>query len=138
MRLYIQLSKTYIRLDEFIDTWLLPSISKFLKAKIAMHRQILVNYSNLFPDLQLYADLIDACNNLIVYHKHNMDELIITIDPNKFNKDITAKLYDICALINFGSIECPALPIFTEVFDYFAQNFWLFFNDYQVGILPCP
>ena len=138
MRLYIQLSKPYVDLDIFITNWLLPSISKILKSKIQSHKQLFINYSHLFPEKELYTDLLDACNNLVVYHKNNLNDLIITIDPNKTNKENTVKLYDLCALINFGSIECPALPIFSQVFEYFAQNFWMFFNDYKVGILPCP
>ena len=138
MRLYIQLTKPYNDLDIFITNWLLPSISKVLKSKIHLHKQMLINYRHLFPEKELYADLLNACNSLVVQHKYNVNDLIITIDPNKTNKENTVKLYDLCALINFGSIECPALPIFSQVFEYFAQNFWMFFNDYKMGILPCP
>lgn len=138
MRLNISLNKKHPGLDRFIIEWLIPSLRNMLKAKIHKNRARLQNYNHIIPQSELYSNLILAAENIIFQHKNSSEDLLITINPNEVNYKNTAKLYDICALVNFGSIDCPALPIFTEVFNYFANNFWQFFNDYKVGILPCP
>ena len=136
MRLNITLNKNYLYMEDFLKKWLIPSISKYLKSQIYKNKQLLINYNK--DKNLLYRDLIEASNNIIYYHKYDKNDILIQIDPNKKNPENDAKLYDICAMVNYGSRDCPALPIFTKTFNYFAENFWVFFSNYEVGILPCP
>ena len=133
MILNIILNKKYSYIEDFLKKWLIPSLSKYLKSQIYKNKNLLINYN---ID-NLYRDLIEASNNIIYYHKYGKNDVLIQIDPNKKNRENNAKLYDICAMVNYGSRDYPAFPIFTKTFDYFAKNFWLFFSSYEMGALPC-
>ena len=39
----------------------------------------------------------------------------LAIDNNIFLSDINAKLYDICAFINYGNLDMPPYPIFDKI-----------------------
>ena len=124
MKLTLKLKKPIN--DSFIHHWLVPAISRFIRKEIYLNKKLLSNINQI--ELK---DLIDASNSIIVSHLYNDSKfLLISIDPNKRNSRNTAKLYDICALVNFGSLQTPACPIFTKTFDYFAKNFQMFYENY--------
>ena len=57
----------------------------------------------------------------------------IMIDENQIVGESSAKLCDICNIINFGSLDYPATHAFTKVFNYIRQNFWKLYNMYIRG-----
>ena len=59
------------------------------------------------------------------------DEYIIYIDNNAYMPYITESIDTLCKLINYGNVELPAYPIFTDTFDYIADNFGFFFDEYS-------
>ena len=63
------------------------------------------------------------------------NELVITLESNKIVGENSAKLCDICSLINYGSLDYPATNIFTKVFNYIKTNFWKLYKFYTVGAI---
>lgn len=133
MRLLIKLNKKYIT-ESFIQVWLKKAIYMYLKEQIIKNKNLIIHNFN-SDNCDVYKNLLYAIAYIEI--KHIRDDIIIEINPNKFNLENTAKLYDICAMVNFGSLSNPACPIFTKTFDYFAKNFWALYKDYEWGILPC-
>ena len=133
MRLAIKLDKKY-NIESFIKIWLKKAIYIYLKEQIIKNKNLIIHNFN-DDRCDVYKNLLYAINYIDI--KHIRDDIIIEINPNNFNLENTAKLYDICAMVNFGSLSSPACPIFTKTFDYFAKNFWTLYKDYERGILPC-
>lgn len=72
--------------------------------------------------------LIQGINNLKVY---NLDEeYIISINPNQVVPGTTAKLYDLCSLINYGNLEMPPYPIFKKSFEQASAVIDILLRDY--------
>lgn len=61
------------------------------------------------------------------------DKIVIEIDPNCLLVGTTAKLNEVCKLINYGTLEISAYPIFTEVFNYFKENIDRWYDYYGSG-----
>ena len=119
-------------LYNFIIKWLIPSIKQSLKAKI--NNQLKIKLKQ-YPDYINIKNLYNAIDS-IAAHSCSTGQVRVCINPNKFTSENTAKLYDICALVNFGSMTYPANPIFTKTFEYFAANFKSLFYLYKRGLLP--
>lgn len=135
MTLNIYLDKRYSDIEKFIHDWLLPAMRKYLRSSIISSKKQL---ERIYPNnFNICKDLFDATDNLTVNHFVSTGQIFITIDSFKFNLKKTAKLYDICAMVNYGSISYPANPIFTKTFKYFKDNFWRFYKYYTLGILKC-
>ena len=130
MNLKIQLQKN-INLDPFLKGWLIPALKSNLKSKVLKNKFIICFYYK----KELYQDLFLAIEYIDLIHIKTSNQLIISVNQNEKNREGTAKLYDICTAVNFGSLSNPAIPIFTKTFDYFAKNFWGFYKDYNLGIL---
>lgn len=136
MKLEVKISKIqeYEKIQEFILLWVIPTLKKIIKSKILKSKKNLLKYE----DPKLINILIEGANSLTFFHSSVTNTIIITLNPNLFCTEKSAKLYDICAQINYGSLQYSACPIFTESFDYMAQYFWEFYDNYKMGVLPCP
>lgn len=56
---------------------------------------------------------------------------IIRINNNYYTPGLDrVKLMSICKLINFGNTEVNGYPIFTDTFEYFAQNIQAYVEEY--------
>ena len=65
--------------------------------------------------------LIFAAKNLI--HSESDEEFNVYINDTIYSPFLdTIKLNSFCKLINFGDLTCKGYPIFTECFDYIAEN----------------
>lgn len=53
---------------------------------------------------------------------------IVDINPNLNIVNSFAKLDDVCRLINYGSIDKPAYPIFTQMFNYMQKEFYVLYK----------
>ena len=94
-----------------------------------------LNSPNMFGDavriLSCRAIILSAANNLVFKRFH--DEIVITINNNKKFAGLNAKLYDLCKLINYGTVSVPGYPIFTEAFNYVADNIEFLYFNYKEG-----
>ena len=135
MKLTIKNTKEYVGLEAYIKEWLVPSIRLYIWSKF--NPKMLKNYSHIYNEAQLINYIKAALYSIemvkVGYPQSHQYE--IRINPNVFCESKTAKLYDICCLVNYGSLSCPAYPVFTESFNFFATNFWKFYKLYQLGVL---
>ena len=72
-----------------------------------------------------------ALNNLIIYN--HQDTYEIAINPNTFIKEINAKLYDLCALINYGNMEIHPYPIFDKTMEKLGSFVSELYDEYMNG-----
>lgn len=68
----------------------------------------------------------------IRYMKSGQDYTIY-IDNNQKIFGTNAKLYSICKLINYGNMQMQGYPIFTNTFNYIADNIQILYLRYQRG-----
>ena len=72
-----------------------------------------------------------ALNNLIIYNYQDTYE--IAVNPNTFIKGINAKLYDLCALINYGNMEIHPYPIFDKIMEKLGSFVSELYDEYMNG-----
>ena len=135
MNLYIK-KEQFSHLDIDIIDFIMPEIYRFF-------------YLNLNPDLLKNWDkylnfkynwygednknnildiLMQGINNLKIYSLD--EEYIISINPNQVVSGTTAKLYDLCSLINYGNLEMPPYPIFKKSFEQASAVIDILLKDY--------
>ena len=135
MRLIIKNNRDHANMDSYIVDWVIPSLQLYIWSKLDI--RLLRNYKHIYEEDKLLTYIKQALQSLemikVGYPQTHQYE--IRINPNVFCDSKTAKLYDICSLVNYGSLSCPAYPIFTKSFDFFAVNFWKFYRLYQLGVL---
>lgn len=71
----------------------------------------------------------------LYYYQLPSNDFVITLESNKIVGENSAKLCDICSLINYGSLDYPATEVFTKVFNHIQQNFWKIYKFYTVGAI---
>ena len=76
-----------------------------------------------------YDIIINAINSLEYVRQGS--NYIVQINMYKNAPKSTAKLSDICYLINYGNMEMPPYTLFTDVFKGVANNVWSMYNDYE-------
>lgn len=117
-------------LDEDFGRWLLPIIrvnliSSIRKYKFDLWNEYLTSSTsvNRLYDKTYTANeiIIFAANNLI--YKGSTGEIIISFDNNKFVPGFDRlRLATIIKTINYGTLEIKQCSIFTDTFNYFAEN----------------
>lgn len=65
----------------------------------------------------------------LYYYKLPTNNYVITLESNKIVGENSAKLCDICGLMNFGNLSYPAMGTFTKVFSYIENNFWKIYRN---------
>ena len=117
----------------FLYEWVLPSMKKWIQTSTNIKR--LFKFSEFGTPKELYEVLVLMASNLKIYSNIDKTELRIELNQNLNNELNGAKLYSICRAINFGTLNCPAYPIFSDMFEFFANNFWFLFRQYEMGLL---
>ena len=124
--------------DSFVE-WLIEQIQQHFIGSINPQR--LIVFDNYFKNFDWgFIDkkthfistkqlLISAIYNL--RYRKTMNSYTIEINPNAVIPSTSAKFIDIAKLVNYGNVELPAYPIFTDTFDYIADNFGFFFDEYS-------
>lgn len=79
------------------------------------------NHYNEFDGEVLTARTILTLGASCIDYTESQDYFIIKVDFSKITRKNTAKLYDICKMINFGTLQMKAYPIFTDTFNYFSK-----------------
>ena len=128
-------NKSDIQLDEYISQTLMPSMQKTFISHI--DDRLLVKFDKYLTDVySQYVNgiistrklIIDCIYNLI-YNKTD-STYIIEINPNTKIDTIDVKHIDIARLVNYGNMQLSSYPIFTDLFDYYAQVFPDMFKRY--------
>ena len=102
-------------LKPFVEDIIIPACSQILYS--ILDRKYLENFDLYFTSkykVNITSDIIIrlALKNLVI--QNHQDNYQITINPNIFVPGINAKLYDLCALINYGNMELSPYSIFDE------------------------
>lgn len=108
-----------------------PYIVTHINQKKAQRFDDIINKSIVtMPKRVLFADeiLLASAYNLVVSKSNN--SYIIRLDSNIFIPNTNAKFISIIELINYGNLSVQAYPIYTETFNYFADNISEYFNTY--------
>ena len=120
-----------VPINNFIQIRLIPYACHILSS-IYDHKQskrweqyFLSNYNlniNIFSILHLGLETLQF--------QEQGDQYIIQLNPNIFIQGLTAKLYDICALVNYGNLDMPPYPIIDKVFDTLCDNVTELYQEY--------
>ena len=121
-------------LEPFINDIIIPACSQIFYSII--DRKYLKNFdaylSNKYKTNISSNHIISiALKSLIVYNHQNNYQ--ITINPNIFVPGINAKLYDLCALINYGNMEISPYPIFDKAMEKLSSFVPMLYRKYKFG-----
>lgn len=118
------------------------NLQKFIHVRIfpLMYSMILKNIDkrvfDLYnPELKKNIQQLLFDREYLYSYQLPTDDYIITLESNKIVGENSAKLCDICSLINYGTLDYPATNVFTKVFNYIEQNFWKIYKFYTVGAI---
>lgn len=67
-------------------------------------------------------------------HKRFDTTTQIFMNPNITYPGTSLKIYDLCKLINYGTISIDGYPIFTDTFNYFSKNIEKYVDRYTRGL----
>ena len=115
-------------LNPFIHKVVLPYMYRLIVSN--MDRDILRLYK---PDVLENIRYMLFHRDYLQCMKSPDGQYTISIDENKIVGKSSAKLCDICNMINFGSFDYPATHVFTKVFHYVQANFWRLYKLYHQG-----
>ena len=132
MNLTLSIKKQDTKSDIFIQDILLPYMEDVLIALIDRRKLIIwdeyfkdndlgwITYKNKTIRPTAYETIITGIKNLKTYKYP--DQYIIKINPNKILPKSSAKLNDICNLINYGNLSLKGYPIFSEGFEIISKQ----------------
>ena len=125
-------------LKPFINDQVIPAIAQIIysiidkKQLLKFDNYLSYKFKNIIPTLIDTNTIIHlGVKNLIIYNCK--DYYQIQINPNINIPGISAKLYDICALINYGNVELQPYPIFNKAMDKIAPFIPLLYQEYKFG-----
>lgn len=121
-------------LKPFINDIIIPACSQVLYSIV--DRKYLKNFdkylSNKYKTNINSNHIISiALKSLMIYN--HQDNYQITINPNIFVPGINAKLYDICALINYGNLDITGYPIFDKAMEKLSSFVPMLYRKYKFG-----
>lgn len=111
----------------FLTEKLLPELQLYILNNINnkyLNNNYLINKYNING-----KNIIILGINALEYKEHQ-NHFIIQINPNIRLPKITAKLYDACCDINYGSLNVPPYPIFSDAFNWAQQNKYKLYLEY--------
>lgn len=121
-------------LKPFINDIVIPACSQVLYSII--DRRYLKHFdtylSNKYKTSINSNHIISIALKSLIIHKHQ-DNYQITINPNIFIPGINAKLYDVCALINYGNLDITGYPIFDKAMEKLSLFIPMLYRRYKFG-----
>lgn len=75
-------------------------------------------------------EILDICISNLIFRKQQSN-YIISINSNINIPETSAKFIDIARAVNYGVLGYSAYPIFSDLFDYFAENFFEYKEKYE-------
>ena len=130
MRLFINnLNKK--NLDYFIEDSVIPEAIEIFYSLFKPKDLIKIQdyLSKLYDKPIKLNSILQLAIRTLTYRKLS-GNYIIQIDSNKILKEIPAKLYDICSLVNYGNLEIQPYPIFSRVMDILAKRLPQLYREY--------
>lgn len=110
------------RLEGFIEKFIIPEIQIQFLSNI--NYSLLKNWDNYFINEYKWLpgetpksayDIVYLGIQNLTYIR-NEDLYIISINPDKKMQGTSAKLYDLCSIINHGTLSIAPYPIFEDIF----------------------
>lgn len=124
------------RLEDFIETFVIPEIQ--LQFLSSINHSLLRKWDEFFlNEYEWLPGEIPKSAYDIVYvgmqnltYVRNKDLYIISVDPDKKMQGTSAKLYDLCSVINYGTLSITPYPIFEDTFAKVAPLIPKLFKEY--------
>ncbi|MBO5712066.1 MAG: hypothetical protein J6R47_04440 [Acholeplasmatales bacterium] len=126
------------------------SFINWLKVKIRdkiitdINPKKLINWDNYFNQNNVYKSIYKkriSTLDIIIAGANNLDfsksesNFMVNINHNIYTPGLDrVKIATVCKLINFGDLENKGYPIFTDTFDYFAENIQTYVDRYLLGM----
>lgn len=66
-----------------------------------------------------------------LYYYINDEDLIITINENIFYENTSLKVFLLCKIINFGTLDLYPVSIFYESFNFVANNIVKYYEEFS-------
>ena len=130
-------------LDRSFIEWLKVKIRNKILADVNLKK--LENWDNFFNNQSMYKSIYKKkilTSDIILAGASNLDyvksesNFWIRINPNIYTPGLDkVKLDVICKLINYGNRDLVGYPIFTDTFEYFAENINEYVDRYLHGLL---
>jgi len=123
--------------DDFIDflktKMIYAGLGEYNPKKTVLH-EVYINefYKSKFKKHISAREVIISGLYNISWQRY-VDKIVIEINPNQLIAGTDAKLYEVCKLINFGTLDLPAYPIFTDLFETFKRNIDRWYDYYGNG-----
>ena len=86
-------------------------------------------YKTIFKNYLSVKDIVMITANNYKYYSYN-DDIIICIDSNISIYNTTAKLIDVCKLINYGNLHIKGYPIFSQIIQEIKANLDEYYEQY--------
>ena len=132
--------KKFNPLDIFIIDYVIPELYRLFY--LNLNPYLLKNWDEYFESIYKWEEedtpkltleiLLCGIKNLRLMEMGG--DYIITIDSNQNMPGTTAKLYDLCSLINYGNLEMPPYPIFEDTFKQIKPIIPLLFEEYTENL----
>jgi len=122
-----------IYLINFIKQYLIDHSRSQKFSSLDMYLNKIPKYKTKFRKSLTCHDIVICGAYNLVYRKYGK-KYIITINENQKLFGLDAKLYDMCKLINYGTLEIDGYPIFTDAFNYVQDNLEMLYFRYNTGL----
>ena len=105
----------------FLSQCLIPELYIYLTSHIdKRYTNLQDSYFKEFYNTTSKDIIIQGALNLIIKNCRNF--YIIQVKDDQISYGSTAKLYDLCNEVNYGSLSLPPYPIFSKAFKWAKQN----------------
>ena len=123
------IERTALIKDDFIAFLIAMIKSRLVSFKVdeSRFRKMFDSYNQ---DISAENIIIQAAKNLKVYTFNY--QYIIRIDESVLYNNKSIRLIDLCKLLNYGNLEVEGCHIFTDTFNYIADNINNLFNEYNL------
>lgn len=135
-------SELGVPLNAFLQEKLIPEMQEYFISSINNRKlEPFDEYINSLDNIQYglpqgkkrylsTKDLLLSCIYNLTY-SISADDCIIEINSSKIAPNTNAKLLWIAKLVNYGNMQLAPYPLFTELFDHFADIFWDILKEYK-------
>lgn len=125
--------------DDFLDFINRYIIIKIISSINTRKIQPIEEYINQYSDIPTLFKKYISVNEVIISGAYNIiysrinNKIVFEIDPTQIYSGTSAKLNELCKLINYGNLVVKGYPIFTKAFDYFKDNIDNYYDNYMQG-----
>ena len=121
---------------EYLRKYIILNIIGNINKKKLISSEIYINqYTDITTIFKKYIssyDVVVSGASNIVYRIYN-NKIVFNIDSTAIFPGTSAKLNDLCKLINYGNLVVQGYPIFTDTFEYFEKNIDDYYDNFING-----